>query len=216
MVGEEIPADLLDELAEDYALHALALKDCGFDMVFLHMAYRVTILGRFLSPLTNKRTDQFGGSLENQARFPIMVADRIKQKCGKDFLIEATISGSEPPGGRTLEETIKLAKIFAGHFDLLHIKAGDVDATQPTGFNLERTPLLSMAEAIKKSNPGLAIVTVGGYLDPDISEEAIASGKADFIGMARAWISNPDYGRKLYEGRGEDIVPCLRCQRLPP
>jgi NADPH-dependent 2,4-dienoyl-CoA reductase/sulfur reductase-like enzyme len=69
-----------------------------------------------------------------------------------------------------------------------------------------------MAEAIKKSDPGVAILTVGGYLDPDISEEIIASGKADFIGMARAWITNPDYGRKLYEGRREDIVPCLRCQ----
>lgn len=209
--GEEIPADLLAEIADDFATQAVAMKEVGFDMVFLHMAYRLTILGRFLSPLTNKRTDQYGGSLENQARFPIMVADSIKQKCGKDFLIEATLSGVEPPGGRTLEETIKLVKIFAGHFDLIHLKAGDIDSTHPTGFNPERTPLLYMAEAVSKSNPGVAIVTVGGYQDPDICEEVIRSGKADFIGMARSWISNPEYGRRLYEGRGEDIVPCLRC-----
>ena len=210
-VGEEIPADLLDELAEDFALQALAAKDCGFDMVFLHMAYRLTILGRFLSPLTNQRTDRFGGSLENKARFPIMVADRIKQKCGKDFLIEATVSGSEPPGGRTLEETIKLVKILAGHFDLLHIKAWAIDPTHPTGFNPERTPFLYMAEAIKKSHPGVAIAAVGGFQDPDISEDAIATGKTDFIAMARSWITTPDYGRLAYEGRNEDVVPCLRC-----
>ncbi|MFC2045135.1 FAD-dependent oxidoreductase [Chloroflexota bacterium] len=210
-VGEEIPADLLDEIADDFATQAVVMKEVGFDMVFLHMAYRLTILGRFLSPITNKRTDQYGGSLENQAHFPLMVADRIKQKCGPDFLIEATISGVEPPGGRTLDETIKLAKLFAGHFDLIHIKASAIDPSHPTGFSLDPTPLLYMAEAIKKSNPGVAVVTVGGYQDPEICEDVIASGKADFIAMARSWISNPDYGRKLYEGRGEDIVPCLRC-----
>ena len=210
-IGKEIPPSILDDLADDFAAQAVAAKECGFDMVFLHMSYRVTILGRFLSPLTNKRKDKYGGSLENQARFPIMVADRIKQKCGKDFLVEATVTGIDLPGGRTLEESIQLAKLLAGHFDLLHIKAGAIDPTHPTGFNLERTPFLYIAEAIKKSNPGIAIAAVGGFQDPDISEDAIASGKADFIAMARSWISNPDYGRKLYEGRSEDIVPCLRC-----
>ena len=97
---EEIPADLLDKIADNYALKAAFTKDLGFDMVFLHMSYRASLLARFLSPITNKRTDDYGGSMENRARFPIMVADRIKQKCGTDFLIEANISGCEPlPGG---------------------------------------------------------------------------------------------------------------------
>jgi len=208
---EEIPADLLDEVAEDFVRQAAMMKAMGFDMVYLHMAYRFTILGRFLSPLTNKRTDQYGGSLENQARFPLMVADRIKQKCGKDFLIEASLSGCEPPGGRTLEETIELAKMFAGHIDMLQIRASEIDSGHPTGYNPERTPFLPMAEAVKKSGAGIAVATVSGYLDLDISEDVIASGKADFIAMARGWISNPDYGRLAYEGRNEDVVPCIRC-----
>ena len=180
-------------------------------MVYLHMAYRLTILGRFLSPLTNKRTDQYGGSLENRARFPLMVADRIKVECGRDFLIEASVSGCEPTGGITLEETIELAKRFAGHIDMLQIRASAIDPAHPTGFTPERRPFLYMAEAVKKSGADVAVVTVGGYLDFDASEEIIASGKADFIAMARAWISNPDYGRLAHEGRGEDVVPCLRC-----
>ncbi len=209
--GEEIPADLLSEVAEDFAYQASLMQFLGFDMVYLHMAYRFTILGRFLSPLSNKRTDQYGGSLENQARFPIMVADMIKQKCGKDFIIEASISGAEPKGGRVLEETVDLAKMFAGHIDILQVRAHDLDPAHPTGFGPERTPFLHMAEAIKKSGADIAVATVGGYLDPQLSEEVIASGKADFIAMARGWISNPDYGKLLYEGRCEDIVPCVLC-----
>ncbi len=208
---KEIPAYLLDGIAEEYTLRASLLKEVGFDMVFLHMAYRAWLLGRFISPITNKRTDQYGGSLENLARFPIMVADRIKQKCGKDFLIEASISGSDPPGGRTLQDTIEMAKLFAGHIDLLQVRASHIDPTHPTGFNPERTPFLYMAEAIKKSGAGIAVVTIGGYQDLDICEDVIASGKADFIAMARSLISNPEYGRLAYEGRNEDVVPCLRC-----
>ena len=210
-VGEEIPADLLEEVAEDFARQAAVMKQVGFDGIVLHMAYRLTILGRFLSPLTNKRTDQYGGTLENRARFPFMVADRIKERCGKDFLIEACVSGSEPPGGLTLDETVELARGFAGRVDMFQLRTSNIDTAHPIGFNLQRTPFLPMAEAVKKSGADIAVVTVGGYLDLDVSEEVIASGKADFIAMARGWISNPDYGRLAYEGRGEDVVPCIRC-----
>ena len=140
-----------------------------------------------------------------------MVADRIKQKCGKDFLIEASISGGEPPGGRTLEDTIKLAKMFAGHIDLLQIRAARL--TQPTPPALTRSArrFYIWRKPLKRAAPDIAVVTVGGYQDLDVCEDVIASGKADFIAMARGWISNPDYGRLAYEGRGEDVVPCLRC-----
>ncbi len=209
--GEEMPAALLEEVAEDFVRQAAIMKQVGFDMLYLHMAYRLTILGRMLSPITNKRTDKYGGSLENRARFPLMVADRIRQKCGKDFILEASISGYEPPGGLTQEEVIKLAKMFEGHVDMFQIRTSMMDPAHPTGFNPERTPFLSTAEAIKKSGTSMPIVTVGGYLDLDISDDIIASGKADFIGMARGLICNPEYGRLAYEGRGEDVVPCLRC-----
>jgi len=213
-VGEELPFDMFDKVAEDFALQAAFMKDIGFDMVLLHMCYRVQLLGRFLSPLTNKRTDQYGGNLENRVRFPIMVADRIKQKCGKDFFIEASISGCESaPGGLTLEDTIKCAKMFAGHFDLLELRSGEQDPAHPTGFIPQATPFLYMAEAIKKSGADIAVVTIGGYQDLDVCEDVIATGKADFIAMARSWISNPEYGRLAYEGRNEDVVPCIRCNK---
>ena len=112
-VGKEIPEDELGKVLDDFVHQAKIMKFCGFDVVYMHMSYRLTILGRMLSPLTNKRKDKYGGSLENMARFPIMVGDAIKKACGKDFLIEASLSGEEPKGGRTLQETIKLAKMLA-------------------------------------------------------------------------------------------------------
>lgn len=209
--GTEIPEEEMLKAIEKFAARTVLMKECGFDGVHIHMAYRLTILGRFLSPLTNKRKDKYGGSPENRVRFPIMLVDRIKQLCGKDFLVEAAISGTEPPGGFTLEDTVEYAKLFAGHLDLLQLKSTDIDSTHCTGFNPERTPFLYMTEAVKKSGAKIAVITNGGYEDLDECEDVIASGKADFIGQARAWITNPDYGTKAYEGRNEDVVPCLRC-----
>jgi 2,4-dienoyl-CoA reductase-like NADH-dependent reductase (Old Yellow Enzyme family)/thioredoxin reductase len=211
--GEEIPAGLLDGIADDFARQASLMKRFGFDAVYLHMSYRLTILGRFLSPLTNKRTDRYGGSLENQARFPIMVADRIKKACGTDFIIEASISGVEQEGGRTIEDTVKQAGLFAGHIDILQVRTSSIDPAHPTGFNSVRNPFLSLAETVKKSGAEIAVATVGGFLDMDICEDVIASGKADFIAAARTWISNPDFGTLAYEGRGEDVVPCIKCNQ---
>ena len=210
-IGEQIPETEMEKVIDDFVRQAVIMKAVGFDMVYLHMAYQFTMLGRFLSPLTNKRTDQFGGSVENRARFAIMVADRIKQACGKDFMIEACMSGHEKSGGITLDDTVAFAKLFAGHIDLLHIRAPHIDPAHPIGFNPEPTPFLHMAEVVKKSGAQIAIVTVGGFQDPNACEDVIASGKADFVAMARGIISNPEYGRLVYEGRGEDVVPCIRC-----
>jgi len=209
----EMTEDIMDEIAESYAFQAQILQDLGYDMVLVHMAYRTSPAARFLSPATNKRKDKYGGSVENRARFPIMIFDRIKQKCGKDFLIELRMSGVEPgPDGITIEDSIKLAKLLEGHIDLLQVHAGDMMSAHPLSF-LPPAPNLSAAEAIKKSGTSLPIVTIGGYQDLDEAEQIIASGKADFISMARGWIADPNLGIKAYEGRGEDVVPCIKCMR---
>ena len=215
VTGKEVPADMLDKIADEYARQALVAKrEMGFDMAFLHMAYRGMLPARFLSPLTNKRTDEYGGSLENRARFPLMICDRIKKACGEDFLIEVAISGVDPsPDGWTLEDTIKFAKLAEGRVDLLQLRAPEIDPNHPTGFNPERTPFLYMAEAVKESKAKVAVVAIAGFQDLDHSENVIASGKADLIAMARSFICDPEYGRKAYEGRGEDVVPCIRCNK---
>ena len=123
------------------------------------------------------------------------------------------MSGTEPgPDGITIEDSIELAKLLEGHIDLLQVHAGSMLPSHPLSF-LPPTPNLASAEAIKKSGTTLHIVTIGGNQDLDESEDIIATGKADFISMARGWIADPNLGTKAYEGRGEDVVPCIKCMR---
>ena len=214
----EIPEDLMAQYADELTNQAIVAKKCGFDCVYLHMSYRLFLLGRFLSPLTNRRNDTFGGSLENRARLPLLVCDRIKERCGEDFLIEVSISAFEPfPGGWTVEDTIEFARMAEGRIDLLQLRTGDKRAQHPTGFSEEAMPSLgtvaAITEGIRSKGTAMAVVAVGGYHDLSASEEVIASGKADLIGMARPWIADPDYGLKAYDHRRGEVVPCIRCNK---
>jgi 2,4-dienoyl-CoA reductase-like NADH-dependent reductase (Old Yellow Enzyme family)/thioredoxin reductase len=212
---KEATVAMIEEMIEDIANRMYVMQNLGHDMCYIHMSYRCTFFGRMLSPLTNKRTDKFGGSLENRARFAIMAAEAIKKRCGRDFIIEASISGEDAPGGYTLQDAIEYAKLFAGHIDILQLRGPFIDPSNLYAFIPESdpTPTLSYAEAIKKSGAKIAVLPIGGFSNPDWGEEAIASGKADFIGMTRAWTSNPNFGTLVYEGRTEDIVPCIRCNK---
>ncbi len=218
--GKAAPKELLYRMVEEYGKEAKLAQSLGFDMCFMHMAYRLMFPGRFLSPLSNKRTDEFGGSIENRARFPLMICEEIKRQCGRDFLIEISISGREDDlfeGGLTLEDQIEFAKLARGKVDILQIRGGSIDPSQPTYLDPREIPQLPSAAAIRKgvqdSGGGILIDVVGGCQDLAHCEEIIASGQSDFIGAARAFIADPQWGIKAYENRGEDVVPCLRCNK---
>ena len=210
----EITAEELYDIIEKYSDLAKHMADCGFDGTYIHMSYRMVITGRLMSPITNHRTDEFGGSFENRIRFSLELCRRIKEKCGQDFTIEASVSGHDmEPDGWSLDDTVAFARAAEGLIDILTIRSMEVDNQHPTGFAKSRTPFLYMADYIKKAGVKQAIAASAGFFDPDDCEQALAEGKADLISMARAYISNPYYGRLLYEGRAEDIVPCLRCNK---
>lgn len=219
--GKTAPKELLYQMVDAYAQEAKLAQSLGFDMCFMHMAYRLMFPGRFLSPLSNKRTDEFGGSVENRARFPLMICEAIKNACGKDFLIEISISGREDDlfdGGLTLANQIEFAKLCAGKVDILQIRGGSIDPSQPTYLDLREIPQRDNAAAIRKGlrDAGIHNVyvdVVGGCQNLDHCEDIIASGDADFIGAARAFIADPQWGVKAYEGRNDDVVPCLRCNK---
>ncbi|MBP2655172.1 MAG: FAD-dependent oxidoreductase [Firmicutes bacterium] len=212
---KEITEEMLKRMVDSYVEQCCLIKMLGFDMASLYFPYRVSLAATFLSPLTNKRTDKFGGSLENRARFPLMICQAIKKACGDDFLVEAIMSGEEPEGGYSLNDTVAFAKMAEGYIDILHLRAGDGDLSHPTGFNYKSntTPYIHYTEAIKESEVQMVVATAGGYLDLDLCEDVIASGKTDLIAMARSWISNPDYGEKAYQGKNEDVIPCIKCNK---
>ncbi len=208
-------AEQIKMVEEDIAQKALLYKTLGFDMCTIHMAYRLPIFAQFLSPLCNNRTDAYGGSLENRVRFPLETCRRIKQLCGRDFLIEIEISGEEKQGGMGLDEVIEFARMAEGVIDIFQIRAWNDTDSHPTGFNsVEGEPVtLRYCQEMKKAGVPVLVEPVGGYQDADLNERFLAEGKCDLIGMARAFICEPDYFEKLYEGRGEDITPCIRCNK---
>jgi len=213
--GKEIPVELIQQMIEDAAKQAKFYQNLGYDMVNIYMCYRSHMLAHALSPALNKRTDKYGGSLENRARFPLELFQAIKKACGRDFLIEAQISGEETTGGYTIEDAIQYAKIWEGSVDILQLRATDATAAHPMGWNSQKsTPItLKYAETLKKSGTKIVIAPIGGYQDLDLNEEFIASGKTDMIAMARAFICDSDYGKKISEGRGDDVTPCIRCNK---
>ena len=218
-VVEEMPRDMIYELIESWAQQAKLCADAGFDGTYIHMSYRATLGARFISPVINRRTDEFGGSLENRIRFSLLLCRRIKELCGDSFIIECSVSGHDMldadgrSTGVTLDDTIEFARRARGVMDIMTLRSPHIDPQHPTGFNPKHMPWAYMAEAVKKADTGVAVAASGGLFYPGECEKLLADGGADLLSMARAFVSNPDYGKCVYEGRGENIVPCLRCNK---
>ncbi len=216
---DEIPEEEMDKLAERYASLAECIKFCGFDTLLIHGGHG-TLLQEFVSPRSNHRTDKYGGSIENRARFPMMVLDRIRSRVGNDLLIEYRVSGSEfVPGGFEIDECIEFMKIIQDKIDIIHISAGVVreprlrGITHPTGF-MPPEANIWLAERVKKAD-GIykPVLGLGSFQDPQGIDDALAAGKADIIAMARGLIADPQTIRKAKKGKAEDIVPCIKCFR---
>lgn len=215
VIVEEMSEALMEEIADAFAAAAATVKLAGFDMCMIHAGHG-WLLAQFLSPLTNKRNDRFGGSVENRARFPLMVIDRVRERVGKYFPIELRISGSElTEGGLELEDAIAICRMAEDKVDLLHVSAGahfaisTMTTMHPSMF-LPHGCNVYLAEAVKKAVK-IPVVTVGGISDPRQMEEIIAGGRADIIAIARGLLADPDLPRKARDGRDDEIVHCLRC-----
>lgn len=218
--GRAITPEEMEAVADQVALEAVILQDCGFDMVYMHAAYRLMLAGRLLSKRTNFRKDEFGGSLENRARFLFMVCDRIKERCGKGFPVEVAFTAldledPDPEKHWTLEDTKEFVNLAKGHIDILMVRPHSVEYVHNMGFE----PPLPTAEAAKAAheaaNGEILISSVSGYCHPELAERALApdTGYLDLVGMTRSFISNPEWGKLCKEGRVKDIVPCVKCNK---
>ncbi|MDR2750187.1 MAG: hypothetical protein LBC41_05965, partial [Clostridiales bacterium] len=146
----EYDEETLEKIAESYAEQAAILHMLDFDMVSLHFAYRANLPAKFISPITNLRTDKFGGSLENRMRFPLSVLSRLRKRLGNSILIEMIWSAEDTEGGYTLEESAEFLSEASKYIDIVQLRSPNVDPAHPTGFTLEETPFLHYAEFMKK------------------------------------------------------------------
>ncbi len=204
--------EIIDRFIDGYVTQAVVAKQLGFDACSVHFAYRSMFAGALFSPLTNTRTDEYGGSLENRSRVVLEIFRRVKAAVGEDFVLEGLISAEDLPGGYTFEDTKRFAAMSEGLIDILQIRMPDGDTSHPMGFH-EETPTLRYAEELKALRLKTVIEPIGGYEDPDLCESVIREGKADLLGMARTWIANDNYVQLLRQGRGEDVTPCIRCNK---
>ena len=212
----ELDQKTIDYIVERFGDAAEMAKLGGVDLVMIHAGHG-WLLHQFLSPLNNRRTDRYGGSLENRARITMEVISNIRKKCGKDFPIEVRMSGTEiVEGGLTLQDQIEFAKLLDGKVDLIHVTSGTfhVPSTNqhmiPNGF-LPQGCNVYLAEAIKKEMKHTPVVTVGALGDPELMESIIAEGRADIVALARPLLADPELPNKLKAGQAEKIFPCLRC-----
>ena len=165
-----------------------------------------------MTPYFNKRTDQYGGSLENRLRLTLEVLQHIRSKVGKDFPILIRISGDEYlPGGRTLQESISIAPFLVkAGVDAIHVSAGTSTASwigvAPTGSS--QAPNAPLAEAIRK-NVSVPIICVGRITLPWVAENVLATGKADMVALGRALLADPEWPNKAVKGDWEAIAPCI-------
>lgn len=212
----ELDQKTIDYIVERFGDAAEMAKLGGVDLVMIHAGHG-WLLHQFLSPLNNRRTDRYGGSLENRARITMEVIANIRKKCGKDFPIEVRMSGTEiVEGGLTLQDQIEFAKLLDGKVDLIHVTSGTfhVPSTNqhmiPNGF-LPQGCNVYLAEAIKKEMKHTPVVTVGALGDPELMESIIAEGRADIVALARPLLADPELPNKLKAGKADQVSPCLRC-----
>jgi len=213
----EMDLEKIKETVELYAMAAYRCKRAGFKMCMIHGGHG-NLISQFASRLYNKRTDDYGGSLENRARFAVEVLDRVRELCGTDFVIEFRISADEiHPDGMHFEETLKLIELLRKKIDILHVSAGlhgefEYMRNWWQNYLMDREYNVHYAADIKKAFPDLLVCTVGSIMDIRKAEDIIASGKADFVAMCRPLLADPEMPRKYALEKEEDRRPCLRCQ----
>lgn len=205
--------EMIREIVEAYGQTAALAKRAGFGMIMIHGGHG-WLLNQFLSPYFNKRTDKYGGGLENRCRLAKEVLQSVREAVGPGFPIEFRMSGSELfEGGYDLEEGVRIAQKLESYIDLLHVSAGTYQRgfgdTHPSMFKDHGCNVYLAAEI--KKHVSIPVATIGALNDPEQMEEIIASGKADVVYMARALLADPFLPRKIMENRDDEIVKCLRC-----
>lgn len=190
-------------------------REAGFDIVELHGATGY-LLSQFLSPRSNRRSDEYGGELENRMKFPLEVLGRVRESVGEDFPVGYRFLADEwLDGGFGLDE----AKIFAGRLEKAGVAYLSVTAGTYESFFLPQVLnecrqegyIVPYSEAIKKAAPKIPIIASGRLIRADLIENILQKKSADLVGLARPLFADPLWPKKVFEGRERDIITCTSC-----
>ena len=199
--GREVPKamihDEIEEVIHDFSEAARRAYEAGFDAIEIHGAHAV-LLNQFLSPLTNRRDDEYGGPLENRARLPLRVIDGIRKELGEKYPILYRIGVEDMlPGGLTLEDGVRAAKMIAdAGADIVDVSGGLCGHIHPE--NKGPGFFVPQATAVKKA-VDVPVVGVGGIKTPEQADEIIRSGKVDLVAVGRAILNDRNWALKAVE-----------------
>ena len=216
---EEMSREKIKETVQKYAAAAKRCKDAGMKICMVHGAHG-NLIAQFASPYFNKRTDEYGGSLENRARFACEVLDAVREAVGPNFVIEYRMSVEEHhPDQMHFEEALEFIGYIKDKIDILHVSAGLHDLWGEiyymrwllSNYTMDRCYNVQYSKAIKEKYPDLTVCVVGAIKDPAMAEEIISSGAADIVAMNRALHADFEMPRKYANGREWEHMPCLRC-----
>ena len=214
--GGEIPRPMTKEeiltTVKKYAEAARRIQAIGFDAIEIHCGHSY-LMSQFISPYYNKRTDEFGGSVENRLRFPRMVLEAVRKEVGPWFPIIVRVSAEERvPGGNTLEDTLEYLEYLDEFVDMYDVSCGLNPSLQyqidsnflPDGWR----PYMSRAVKDKFGKP---VINTGNYRDPKTVEKVLESGDVDIVGMGRGLIAEPNWVKKVQSGEEDMLRKCISC-----
>lgn len=214
-VPRELSIEEIKDIIDAFTVAAQRVKDAGADGVEIHMAHGYLICS-FLSPFTNKRSDRYGGDVQERSGLAVEVLQSVRRRVGLNFPIICRLSADEYlQGGLRIEETRQIAKTLEEEgADALHISACNVVTgylNQPP-YYVEEGVFVHLAEAVK-AQVDIPVITVGRIRNPVMANQIIGDGKADLVSMGRALIADAHLPRKAKEGLLEEIIPCISCNK---
>lgn len=217
---EEYTQQRMDAVCDTFRRGAVFARRAGFDGVLIHGGHGF-LLQQFISPLTNRRNDDYGGSMENRARFPIRILKALRDGLGEDGILEMRFSAQDGvEGGMTIEDSCAFFRLIDGIPDIIHVSNGlknkgnrtytFTDMYDAHGHNIQYAA--QVKAVVRKSK----VAVIGGINDPQMCEDAIAAGKTDFVILSRQAIADPEFPNKAREGRADQIRRCIRCFNCYP
>ena len=211
-----VTVEELHTIVRQFGEAANRFQQAGGDGVEIQAAHAHGLLGGFLTPLYNKRTDEYGGDLDARLRLTLEVIAEVRKQCGQDFIIDVRISGDEySDGGLTLNDMIYVSKqLEAAGVDFIHVSGGNTikrGSSMPAP-GTSPAPHAHAAQEIR-SHLHIPVSTVARINEPWIAEELIANGKTDICMIGRPNLCDSEFANKAAAGRTDDIRPCIGCGR---